>query len=100
LEVIRHFWGCQIFTIYALGYYFAQKSINQQIEIAARDKEIAEQKIAIAEKEAKIAKQELEIAILAKEKALAEMAFLRAQINPHFMYNTLNMILKGKKGFS
>lgn len=93
-EVIQHFWSCQIFTIYALGYYFAEKSINQQIEIAARDREIAEQKIAIAEKEAKIAKQELEIAILAKEKALAEMAFLRAQINPHFMYNTLNMIFE------
>jgi len=93
-ELLLHFWNAQIYTIYALGYYFAQKSINQQIEIAARDREIAEQKIAIAEKEAKIAKQELEIAILAKEKALAEMAFLRAQINPHFMYNTLNMIFE------
>lgn len=93
-ELMIHSWNAQIFTLYALGYYFAQKSINQQIEIAARDREIAEQKIAIAEKEAKIAKQELEIAILAKEKALAEMAFLRAQINPHFMYNTLNMIFE------
>ncbi|MEA5426893.1 sensor histidine kinase [Arcicella lustrica] len=93
-RLTRNFWSAQIFTFYALGYYFAQKSINQQIEIAARDQEIAEQKIAIAEKEAKIAKQELEIAILAKEKALAEMAFLRAQINPHFMYNTLNMIFE------
>ncbi len=93
-RLTRNFWSAQIYTFYALGYYFAEKSINQQIEIAARDREIAEQKIAIAEKEAKIAKQELEIAILAKEKALAEMAFLRAQINPHFMYNTLNMIFE------
>ncbi|MEA5260396.1 histidine kinase [Arcicella aquatica] len=93
-RLIHNFWSAQIYTFYALGYYFAEKSINQQIEIAVRDKEIAEQKIAIAEKEAKIAKQELEIAILAKEKALAEMAFLRAQINPHFMYNTLNMIFE------
>ncbi|MEA5402224.1 sensor histidine kinase [Arcicella sp. DC2W] len=92
--LLLHFWNAQIYTIYALGYYFAQKSINQQIEIATRDREIARQRIAIAEKEAKIAKQELEIAILAKEKALAEMAFLRAQINPHFMYNTLNMIFE------
>jgi len=93
-RLTRNFWSAQIYTFYALGYYFAEKSINQQIEIAARDQEIAKQKIAIAEKEAKIAKQELEIAILAKEKALAEMAFLRAQINPHFMYNTLNMIFE------
>lgn len=93
-ELITHFWNAQIYTIYALGYYFAQKSIQQQKDIAARDREIAEQKIALAEKEAKIAKQDLEIAILAKEKALAEMAFLRAQINPHFMYNTLNMIFE------
>ncbi|MEA5138823.1 sensor histidine kinase [Arcicella rigui] len=93
-ELITHFWNAQIYTIYALGYYFAQMSIQQQKDIALRDREIAEQKIALAEKEAKIAKQELEIAILAKEKALAEMAFLRAQINPHFMYNTLNMIFE------
>ncbi|MES2519737.1 MAG: histidine kinase [Bacteroidota bacterium] len=80
------------FIIFSIGYYFAQKAIQQE-------KEIAQQKVAMAEKDLAIAKKELELseekaknAILAKEKAQAEMAFLRSQINPHFMFNTLNMI--------
>jgi two-component system, LytTR family, sensor kinase len=49
---------------YALGYFYARKSIEQ----------------------------EKELRILQVEKAEAEMRFLKAQINPHFMFNTLNLI--------
>lgn len=59
------------FIFYALGYSFAQKVIKQQIEIG---------------------KQKDQNALLAQEKAQSEFQFLRSQVNPHFMFNTLNMI--------
>ncbi len=62
------------FTIYALGYYFAQKVIQQQIEIG---------------------KEKDRNALLEKERAKVEYTFLRSQVNPHFLFNTLNMIYDG-----
>lgn len=68
-EVSKYFivdtlWIYFIWFIYSLAYFYARKSIEQ----------------------------EKELRILQVAKAEAEMKFLKAQINPHFMYNTLNLI--------
>ena len=105
-EIVLTFWNTQIYVFYALGYYFTQKAIQQQKEIAQKDIAIAkkdtqianekaivaEQQVVLIKKEKELAEEKEKNAILAKEKAQAEMAFLRAQINPHFLYNTLNLI--------
>jgi two-component system, LytTR family, sensor kinase len=70
-QILIAFWNTQIYVFYALGYNFAQRVIQQQIEIG---------------------KQKDVNALLAKEKAQSEFQFLRSQVNPHFMFNTLNLV--------
>lgn len=70
-QILIAFWNTQIYVFYALGYSFAQRVIQQQIEIG---------------------KEKDRNALLAQEKAQSEFQFLRSQVNPHFMFNTLNMI--------
>lgn len=81
------------YVLFSFGYFYAKKSIRQQQAMAA-------QALAIAAKDAALAKQEAAIATLEKEKMMMELAFLRAQINPHFMYNTLNMLYSKVRGAS
>ena len=59
---IEVLWLCLIYAFFAFGYYYLRINVKQ------------EKKLRLAE----------------KERLEAEYAFLRAQINPHFLNNTLN----------
>ncbi|RYY20539.1 MAG: hypothetical protein EOP41_08970 [Sphingobacteriaceae bacterium] len=63
------FWLYVLLSVLSLGYYFARRILVHQGE-----RREAEKKQLLAE----------------QGKIEAEYAFLRAQINPHFLYNTLN----------
>ena len=58
------------FIIFSLGYYFSQKIIQQQKEIAQRDIAIAQKDTQIANEKAIVAEQQ--VVLIKKEKELAE----------------------------
>jgi two-component system LytT family sensor kinase len=72
-------WVFFIYSYFAFGYYFARRTImkEKQLRETERKKLQAEQ-----------------------EKLEAEYAFLRAQINPHFLHNTLNFFYAKSLGCS
>ena len=69
-EMIDTLWVYIIYAYFSYGYYYARQSV------------IHEKKLRMMERE----KLSME-----KDKLKSEYAFLRAQINPHFLHNTLNL---------
>lgn len=80
------------FFTYALLFYIIKELINRE----KRMRKIKEEKYAleIQKKEHELKNAELiqKELILQKEKIQYQYAFIRAQINPHFLYNTLNVL--------
>jgi sensor histidine kinase YesM len=80
------------FFIFALLYFFVERSFRKEKQLRI----LLEEKFKIEQQRKQ---EELENAILKqqdlksqKEKLQFEYAFLRSQINPHFLYNTLNVL--------
>jgi sensor histidine kinase YesM len=78
---IRYFllsagWLFSEFVIYGFGYWYANKTIRQE-----REKRIMEEQKRKAEEEKNA---------FAQDALQSELAFLKSQFNPHFLYNTLN----------
>ncbi len=76
--VMRNFYRCVVFMMFATGYYFLKTYIAERKKTEALEKQRLED----------IIKQQQ----IAQELIIAQNAFLKAQINPHFLFNTLDFI--------
>lgn len=74
-EIIRYFIQ---FLVYAILFFMVEELLEKERKVSELEKEKH--------------KLELEKIISQKEKIQYQYAFLRAQINPHFLYNTLNVL--------
>jgi two-component system, LytTR family, sensor kinase len=83
-----------VYMLFAFGYYFARQSVSREKLLRTLVEEQHEQAIKIAQaKEERILQQSREETLkLEKENAHLENAFLRAQISPHFLFNTLSFV--------
>lgn len=63
-------WVFLIYQVFSWGFYFLMESVNRKKRLHA---------------------MELEKARIEADRLKSEYAFLRAQINPHFLHNTLNL---------
>ena len=70
---------------YALLYFYMIRTLKKERELRL----LREEKLIKELENAKLKEQELKSE---KEKLLLEYAFLRAQLNPHFLHNTLNTL--------
>jgi len=71
------------FFFYAVGYYYARRFIKKERDLRLAEQErkkLLEEKLALEQSHHNSE----------KERILTEYAYLRAQINPHFLHNTLN----------
>jgi len=77
--LIECFWVFFLYSFFSLGYFFAMQTIRREKQLRlAQEKELRYE----------------------QEKLMAEYAFLRNQINPHFLHNSLNFLYAKSLGCS
>jgi len=102
------------YFIYAAFYFYARENIKKERELRMLQEEkskieqektqkelenalLKQQEILAQKEKVQLEKEKLEIAT---EKLQLEFAFLRAQINPHFLHNTLNVLFSKALNYS
>jgi len=76
---IECFWVFFLYSFFSLGYFFAMQAIRREKELRlAQEKELR----------------------IEQNRLMAEYSFLRSQINPHFLHNTLNFLYAKSLGYS
>lgn len=78
-HLLNGLWIFFTYSYFSLGYYFARSAIKRQIELRNTEREKLQSE---------------------QRRLEAEYAFLRAQINPHFLHNTLNFFYAKSLGTS
>lgn len=94
------FFGILNYFVFALLYYKVDDSIKKQKQIRFLEAEkfkLEQEKLQKELENAILKQQELE---RQKEKIQLEYAFLKTQINPHFLYNTLNVLFSQAMEYS
>lgn len=102
---LRHFAQAAVlgyveFSVYALLYVYADKSIKKERELRRTHElksRIEQEKIQKELENSLLKQQELKVQT---EKAQFEYAYLQSQINPHFLFNTLNVLFSQAMRFS
>jgi len=94
------FFGFLTYFTFALLYYTVNESLNKQKKIQKLQEEkfkLEQEKLQKELENSFVKQKELETQ---KEKLQLEYAFLRTQINPHFLYNTLNVLYSQAMDYS
>lgn len=88
------------FLVYALLYYYSDKTIKKERELVRTQAEISRVERQKIEQELENARLKTQEIIVQKEKVEYEYAYLQSQINPHFLFNTLNVLFSQAMKFS
>jgi sensor histidine kinase YesM len=86
-------WGYVRFFSFALLYFYIRQSFKKEKTLHLLQQEKSQKEL----ENAKLKEQELKAQ---QEKLMFEYAFLRSQINPHFLHNTLNTLFSEALNYS
>lgn len=83
LYFVENLWQITTYLIYGLAYWYGSEKVREEL----KRRKLEERKFHY---EQQMREKESKIYILETQLKESQMAYLRSQINPHFLYNSLN----------